>query len=54
MTFLGAHLAGIPIEETLLGFAPVGVAGVTALTAYMTQRVRAMLRRGRVDRHHPA
>jgi hypothetical protein len=40
-----AHVAGIPVEETLLGFAPLGIAGVGALAAYTTQRVRALLRR---------
>jgi hypothetical protein len=50
MSLIAAHVAGIPVEETLLGFAPLGVAGVTALTAYVTGRVRALLRRrGRGD-----
>jgi hypothetical protein len=42
---IGAHVAGIPVEETLLGFAPLGVAGVGALVAYATQRVCHLWRR---------
>ena len=45
MMSIGAHIAGIPVEETLLGFAPVGVAGVAAIVAYGPQRVRSLLRR---------
>lgn len=37
---LVAHIAGIPVEETLLGFAPLGVAGVGALLAYASRRAR--------------
>jgi hypothetical protein len=48
MTILG-HVAGIPVEETLLGLAPLGVAGVGALAAFATQRVRALLRRRPAD-----
>jgi hypothetical protein len=40
-----AHIAGVPVEETLLGFAPLGVAGATAVTAYVVQRLRALWRR---------
>ena len=47
MTFIFGHVAGIPVEETLLGFAPLGVAGVAALGAYATGRVRTVLRRAR-------
>jgi hypothetical protein len=36
-----AHIAGVPVEETLLSFVPLGLAGVGALAAYASQRVRA-------------
>ncbi|HEV7753565.1 MAG TPA: hypothetical protein VGO71_18585 [Baekduia sp.] len=49
MPILG-HVAGMPVEETLLGFAPLGVAGAGALAAYATQRARALLRRRRRPR----
>ncbi|HWI70963.1 MAG TPA: hypothetical protein VNT55_03340 [Baekduia sp.] len=48
-----AHIAGVPVEETLLGFAPLGVAGVTAVTAYVAGRVRAALRRIGTTRRDP-
>ncbi len=35
-----AHIAGIPVEETLLGLGPFGLAGVGALVAYGSQRAR--------------
>ena len=41
------HMAGVPVEETLLGFAPLGIAGLAALTAYASQRLRALLHRPR-------
>jgi hypothetical protein len=41
-----AHIAGIPVEETLLSFAPLGAAGFGALV----YAVRARLRRGRPSR----
>jgi hypothetical protein len=44
MPILG-HVAGIPVEETLLGFAPLGVAGAGALVACATHRIRSLLRR---------
>jgi hypothetical protein len=49
-----AHIAGVPVEETLLGFAPLGVGGVGALLVYGSRRVRAAWRRpGRAARHDP-
>jgi hypothetical protein len=36
-----AHIAGIPVEETLLSFAPFGVGGIGALLAYIGGRVRS-------------
>ncbi|HMJ36206.1 MAG TPA: hypothetical protein VK501_20060 [Baekduia sp.] len=36
-----AHIAGVPVEETVLSFAPLGVAGVGALAAYVTGRIGA-------------
>jgi hypothetical protein len=44
---IGAHVAGVPVEETLLGLAPLGLAGVSALGAYAAQRARALWRRER-------
>ena len=41
MTVL-AHVAGMPVEETLLGFAPLGVAGAGALFAYAVSRTRQL------------
>jgi hypothetical protein len=35
-----AHIAGVPVEETLLAFAPVGIGGVGALLAQLVHRVR--------------
>jgi len=35
-----AHIAGIPVEETLLAFAPLGFAGVGALLAAVVHRMR--------------
>jgi predicted alpha/beta-hydrolase family hydrolase len=35
-----AHIAGVPFEETLLAFAPVGVAGVGAWVAQLRYGVR--------------
>jgi hypothetical protein len=37
----------VPVEETLLGFAPLGVGGVAALGAYAVRRVRSVLGRRR-------
>jgi hypothetical protein len=44
---IGAHVAGMPVEETLLGLAPLGVGGVAALAAYTARRVRSLLDRRR-------
>lgn len=45
-----AHIAGIPVEETLLSFGPVLLAVLAATTAQWRRRVarrlRAMRRRG--------
>ena len=35
-----AHVAGIPVEETLLALAPCGVAGLGAILAYASQRAQ--------------
>jgi hypothetical protein len=37
---LVAHIAGVPVEETLLGLAPLGVAGFGALLAHGLQRTK--------------
>jgi hypothetical protein len=44
-----AHIAGVPVEETLLGLAPMGAAGFGALLAYGRLRWRhpRRSRRGR-------
>jgi hypothetical protein len=39
-----AHIAGMPVEETLLAFAPVGVAGVGAWLAGLAHRARKVMR----------
>jgi hypothetical protein len=39
-----AHIAGVPVEETVLSLAPLGIAGVAAVVAYASQRVRAWRR----------
>ncbi len=49
----GAHIAGIPIEETALGFAPVialmgGIAGATMRERVSKRRIRLRRREGRV------
>jgi hypothetical protein len=35
-----AHIAGVPVEETLLALAPVGVAGVGVWFAQLAHRAR--------------
>jgi hypothetical protein len=35
-----AHIAGLPVEETLLSFAPIGVAGIVAALLSARGRVR--------------
>jgi hypothetical protein len=42
-----AHVAGVPVEETLLPLAPMGVAAVFVLRAYVHQLCRALSRRAR-------
>jgi hypothetical protein len=42
-----AHIAGVPVEETLLALAPVGVAGVGVWFAQLAHRARK-IRLGRV------
>jgi hypothetical protein len=44
-----AHIAGVPVEETVLGLAPLGLAGVGLLSAYASQRARAWRRPRRRD-----
>jgi hypothetical protein len=44
-----AHVAGVPVEETLLGLAPLGAAGLGAFAAYA--RGRASRLRPRRRRH---
>lgn len=43
-----AHIAGIPVEETVLSFGPVALAGGGALGLRIRQRINA--RRERRDR----
>jgi hypothetical protein len=43
-----AHIAGLPVEETLLGFAPVGLVG--AGVALLSVRQRAAELRERMRR----
>ena len=42
-----AHIAGVPVEETFLALAPVGVAGVGAWFAQLVHRARARAERAR-------
>lgn len=42
-----AHVAGVPVEELLLGFAPLGVAGFGALLAYGLHRTQRWRHPGR-------
>ena len=35
-----AHIAGVPVEETLLALAPVGIAGVGLWLGQLTHRAR--------------
>jgi len=42
-----AHIAGIPVEETLLALAPVGAAGAGVWFAQIARRARRGFRRGR-------
>jgi hypothetical protein len=42
-----AHIAGVPVEETLLAFAPVGVTGVGVWLAGLAHRARKKVARRR-------
>jgi hypothetical protein len=42
-----AHIAGVPVEETLLAFAPVGVTGVGVWLAGLAHRARKKVHRHR-------
>jgi hypothetical protein len=42
-----AHVAGIPVEETALSLAPVGVLAFVISTRSLLQRVKDRLRRPR-------
>jgi hypothetical protein len=44
---IGAHIAGVPVEETLAGLAPMGAAGFGVLVAYGRLRWRRPRRRRR-------
>jgi hypothetical protein len=47
-----AHIAGIPVEETLLSFGPVvGAAAGVALLRLRALRARVHIRRRRPTRH---
>jgi hypothetical protein len=45
-----AHIAGMPVEETLLAFAPVGIGGVGALLAQLAGRARRSSRSRKTGR----
>jgi hypothetical protein len=40
-----AHIAGVPVEEALLSFAPVGVAGLGALGVALRRCLHRLRRR---------
>jgi hypothetical protein len=42
---IAAHIAGIPVEETLLGFAPIGLVGIGVAVATARERIAALWRR---------
>jgi hypothetical protein len=42
-----AHIAGVPVEETFLALAPVGVAGVGVWFAQLAHRARGRAGRAR-------
>jgi hypothetical protein len=45
-----AHIAGIPVEETLLALAPAGMVGVVvAARAWLSRATRVVRRRPPVD-----
>ena len=41
-----AHIAGIPVEETLLGFGPAGLAGLGVVVYSARGRLRSLRDRG--------
>jgi hypothetical protein len=38
---ISAHIAGIPVEETLLSFAPIGLVGIGVALATARERMAA-------------
>ncbi len=42
---LFGHIAGIPVEETLLSVAPIGAVGIGAVACAARGRLRRILRR---------
>jgi hypothetical protein len=42
-----AHIAGVPVEETFLALAPVGIAGVGVWFSQLVHRARARAERAR-------
>jgi hypothetical protein len=44
------HIAGVPVEETLLSLAPVGVVGLGVAVATARERIAAFWRRLRPSR----
>lgn len=47
MSVVFAHIAGIPVEETLLALAPAGLLGLGVALRSATTRAARLLRRGR-------
>jgi hypothetical protein len=41
------HVAGLPVEETLLSLLPLGVAGVAGMSCWVRRLVRQARRRSR-------
>ncbi|MBS1894829.1 MAG: hypothetical protein JST59_26305 [Actinobacteria bacterium] len=55
MSLVGAHIAGIPVEETLMSFGPVllmvlGAAAASTATRWRRARTRLRALRGAVGR----
>jgi hypothetical protein len=42
---IAAHIAGIPVEETLLSLAPIGLVGIGVALATARERLGALVRR---------
>jgi hypothetical protein len=42
---IAAHIAGIPVEETLLSFAPLGLVGIGVALATARERIAALWQR---------